>query len=90
MNPLLKEIRHKPLIGQLAFVPLVFATQAIKPEAHTVLFVLSVLAITSRSSIRRRPPRGEGDSLGNNPSIFNHCTSISSGFAIEVPLSMAY
>jgi Ca2+:H+ antiporter len=45
MNPLLKEIRHNPLLWLLAFVPVVFVAHAIRPEAHTLLFVLSVLAI---------------------------------------------
>jgi Ca2+:H+ antiporter len=45
MNPLLKEIRHNPLLWLLAFVPMVFATAKLTPEAHTLLFVLSVLAI---------------------------------------------
>src|SRR5215207_6496692 len=45
MNPLLKEIRHNPLLWLLAFVPVLFAAQSIKPDAHTLLFVLSVLAI---------------------------------------------
>jgi Ca2+:H+ antiporter len=45
MNPLLKEIRHNPLLWLLAFVPVLFVAQNIKPDAHTLLFVLSVLAI---------------------------------------------
>jgi Ca2+:H+ antiporter len=45
MNPLLKEIRHNPLLWLLAFVPVLFVAQTIKPDAHTLLFVLSVLAI---------------------------------------------
>jgi Ca2+/H+ antiporter len=45
VNPLLKEIRHNPLLWLLAFVPVLFAAQNIKPDAHTLLFVLSVLAI---------------------------------------------
>ena len=45
MNPLLKDIRHNPLLWLLAFVPMVFAAAKLKPEAHTLLFVLSVLAI---------------------------------------------
>src|SRR5918997_264872 len=45
MNPLLREIRHNPLLWLLAFVPVVLATQKFQPEAHTRLFVLSVLAI---------------------------------------------
>src|SRR5213075_2802581 len=45
MKALLKEIRHNPLLWLLVFVPVVFAAARIKPEAHTLLFVLSVLAI---------------------------------------------
>ncbi|MDD5141285.1 MAG: hypothetical protein PHY43_13620 [Verrucomicrobiales bacterium] len=45
MKTLLKEIRHNPLLWLLAFVPVVFAAQKLKPEAHTLIFVLSVLAI---------------------------------------------
>jgi Ca2+:H+ antiporter len=45
MHPLLKEFRHNPLLWLLAFVPVVFAAQTLKPEAHTLLFALSVLAL---------------------------------------------
>jgi Ca2+:H+ antiporter len=33
MNPLLNEIRHNPTLWLLAFVPVVFAAQQLKPEA---------------------------------------------------------
>ena len=45
MNALLKDIRQTPLLWLLAFVPVVFVAAKIKPEAETLLFVLSVLAI---------------------------------------------
>src|SRR6187431_440830 len=45
MKQLLKEIRHNPLLWLLAFVPVVFVAATLKPEEHTLLFVLSVLAI---------------------------------------------
>jgi Ca2+:H+ antiporter len=45
MNPLLKEIRQNPLLWLLAFVPVLFVAQTIRPDAHTLLFLLSVLAI---------------------------------------------
>ncbi len=45
MKPLLKEIRHNPMLWLLVFAPVVFAAQNLKSEAHTLLFVLSVLAI---------------------------------------------
>lgn len=51
MNPLLKEIRHNPLLWLLAFVPMVFAAAMLKPEAHTLLFVLSVLAIVPLAAL---------------------------------------
>ena len=45
MNILFAEIRRNPLLWLLAFVPVVFAAHKLTPEAHTLLFVLSVLAI---------------------------------------------
>lgn len=51
MNPLLKEIRRNPLLWLLAFVPVLFAGQKLKPEAHTLLFVLSVLAIVPLATL---------------------------------------
>jgi Ca2+:H+ antiporter len=51
MNALLKHIRHTPLLWLLAFVPVVFAAEKLKPEAHTALFVLSVLAIVPLAAL---------------------------------------
>jgi Ca2+:H+ antiporter len=51
MKQLLKEIRHNPMLWLLAFVPLVFAFQKLKPESHTLLFVLSVLAIVPLAAL---------------------------------------
>ncbi len=51
MNPLLKEVRHNPLLWLLAFVPVVFAAAKLEPEAHTLLFVLSVLAIVPLAAL---------------------------------------
>src|SRR5437763_16914975 len=45
MHLLLQEIRHNRLLWLLVFVPLLFVAHAIRPEAHTLLFILSVLAI---------------------------------------------
>src|SRR4029450_13394236 len=45
MAHLLKEMRHNPLLWLLAIVPGVFGAAKLAPEAHTLLFVLSVLAI---------------------------------------------
>jgi Ca2+:H+ antiporter len=45
MKQLLKEIGRNPLLWMLAVVPVVFAVERFQPEAHTLLFVLSVLGI---------------------------------------------
>ena len=50
-EPLLKEIRRNPMLWLLAFLPVVFAATKLKPEAHTVLFVLSVLAIVPLAAL---------------------------------------
>ena len=51
MNPLLKEIRRNPVLWLLAFEPVVLIAQHVKPEAHTLLFVLSVLAIVPLAAL---------------------------------------
>ena len=50
-EPLLKEIRRNPMLWLLAFLPVVFAAAKLKLEAHTVLFVLSVLAIVPLAAL---------------------------------------
>src|SRR5438477_4374907 len=45
MTPLFHEIRRNPLLWLLVFVPAVLVVEKLKPEADTLLFVLSVLAI---------------------------------------------
>ena len=42
MTPLLEDIRNTPLLWLLALVPVVLVAQALRPEAHTLLFILSV------------------------------------------------
>jgi Ca2+:H+ antiporter len=51
MKQLLEEIRHNPLLWLLAFVPVVLVAQKLKPEAHTLLFVLSVCAIVPLAAL---------------------------------------
>jgi Ca2+:H+ antiporter len=68
VNPLLKEIRHNPLLWLLAFVPVVFAVRKLAPEAHTQLFVLSVLAIVPLAVLLSRATEAvaakTGDAVG--------------------------
>jgi Ca2+:H+ antiporter len=51
LQPLLKEIRHTPLLWMLVFVPIVLAAEAAVPHSHTLLFVLSVLAIVPLAAL---------------------------------------
>ena len=51
MHLLLKEIRHNPVLWLLVFVPAVFVAQRAGPEAHTLLFVLSILAIVPLAAL---------------------------------------
>src|SRR5260370_14442807 len=51
MNHLLKEIRHDPLLWMLVLVPVVFAAENLRPAAHTLLFMLSVLAIVPLAAL---------------------------------------
>lgn len=51
MNPLLKEIRRNPLLWLLGFVPVLFALAKLKPDSHTLLFVVSVLAIVPLAAL---------------------------------------
>lgn len=68
MTPLLKEIRHNPLLWLLVLVPVVLATQIIKPEAHTLLFLLSVAAIVPLAALLSRATESvaakTGDTIG--------------------------
>jgi len=51
MNLLFKEVRRNPLLWLLAFVPVLFVFAKLKPESHTLLFVLSVLAIVPLAAL---------------------------------------
>jgi Ca2+:H+ antiporter len=51
MKALLKEIRHNPLLWLLVFVPVVLLAAKVKHDAHTLLFVLSVLAIVPLAAL---------------------------------------
>ena len=51
INPLFRDIRDNRLLWLLALVPVLLAAKALKPEAHTLLFVLSVLAIVPLAAL---------------------------------------
>jgi Ca2+:H+ antiporter len=54
VSPLLKEIRRSPLLWLLALVPVVLTAQILNPEAHTLLFVLSIAAIVPLAALLSR------------------------------------
>jgi Ca2+:H+ antiporter len=68
MNRLVQEIRHNPLLWLCAFVPIVFVVHQIEPELHTLLFVLSVLAIVPLAALLSHATESvaakTGDSIG--------------------------
>jgi Ca2+:H+ antiporter len=68
VSPLFKEIRHDPLLWLLALVPIVFVAQILAPEAHTLLFVLSVGAIIPLAALLSRATESvavkTGDTIG--------------------------
>jgi len=51
MKQLLKEIRHNPLLWSLALIPVLFVCHRLKPESHTLLFVLSVFSIVPLAAL---------------------------------------
>jgi Ca2+:H+ antiporter len=46
-----KALRHNPLYGLLLFVPVVLVMEHLRPEAHTALFLLSVVAIVPLAAL---------------------------------------
>jgi Ca2+:H+ antiporter len=65
---LLGEIRRTPLLWLLVFVPLALAGEHLWPEAGTLLFLLSILAIAPLAALLSRATEAvaerTGDALG--------------------------
>jgi Ca2+:H+ antiporter len=101
VKQLLKEIRHNPLLWLLAFVPLVFTFHKLKPESHTLLFVLSVLAIVplaallshATESVAAKTGDGVGGllnaTLGNLTELVIALTALRAGQYMLVKASIA-
>jgi len=68
MSILLQEIRSTPLLWLLVLVPVVLVAQVLAPEAHTLLFVLSVGAIIPLAALLSRATEAvaarTGDMIG--------------------------
>jgi Ca2+:H+ antiporter len=65
MDPLLREIRRTPLLWMLAFVPVVLGTARIVPEAHTLLFVLAILAIVPLATLLSHATEAVAEKTGD-------------------------
>lgn len=51
MSRLLDQIKSNPLLWLLVFVPVVLVVEIVRPDAHTLLFLLSVLAIVPLAAL---------------------------------------
>jgi Ca2+:H+ antiporter len=65
MNPLLKELRHNPILWLLALVPVTLLAAKLAPTAHTVLFALSVLAIVPLASLLSHATESVAEKTGD-------------------------
>jgi Ca2+:H+ antiporter len=65
MHPLLKEVRHNPLLWLLAAVPVVLIAAKLAPTAHTLLFVLSVLAIVPLAALLSHATESVAEKTGD-------------------------
>ena len=64
MNLFFKELRHKPMLWLLALVPVPLVAAKLVPTAHTLLFVLSVLAIVPLAALLSHATESVADKTG--------------------------
>ena len=101
MAHVLGEIRKNPLLWLLVFVPLVLVGEHVWPEAHTLLFLLSILAIVplaallsqATESVAERTGDAVGGllnaSLGNLTELVIALTALQAGQYLLVKASIA-
>jgi Ca2+:H+ antiporter len=65
MTPLISEIRHTPLLWLLVLVPIVLIAAQLAPSAHTLLFVLSVLAIVPLAALLSHATESVAEKTGD-------------------------
>ena len=65
MDPLLKEFRHNPMLWLLALVPVALVAAKLVPAAHTLLFVLSVLAIVPLAALLSHATESVAEKTGD-------------------------
>lgn len=65
MGPLLKELRHNPMLWLLVLVPVALVAAQLVPDAHTLLFVLSVLAIVPLATLLSHATESVAEKTGD-------------------------
>lgn len=66
MNQLLTELRKNPILWLLVAVPVVLVAERTIPDAHTMLFLLSVLAIVPLAALLSRATEAVAAHTGDN------------------------
>ena len=65
MSRILSEIRKSRLLWLLVFVPVVLAGERLSPQRHTLLFLLSVLAIVPLAALLSRATESVAERTGD-------------------------
>jgi Ca2+:H+ antiporter len=65
VDPLLKELRHNPMLWLLVLVPVALVAAKLVPTAHTLLFVLSVLAIVPLAALLSHATESVAEKTGD-------------------------
>jgi Ca2+:H+ antiporter len=65
MNRVFQEFRSSPLLWLVVFVPIVFVAERALPERHTLLFLLSVLAIIPLAALLSRATESVAERTGD-------------------------
>jgi Ca2+:H+ antiporter len=65
MHLLLKELRHNPILWLLAFVPVALIAARTAPAAHTLLFVLSLLATVPLAALLSHATESVAEKTGD-------------------------
>lgn len=65
MDPLLKELRRNPILWLLVLVPLALIAAKWAPEAHTLLFILSVAAIIPLAALLSQATESLAEKTGD-------------------------
>jgi Ca2+:H+ antiporter len=101
IDPLLAEIRNSRLLWLLAIVPFLLVFKALRPETHTALFILSILAIVPLAALLSRATESvaarTGDmiggllnaTLGNLTELIIALTALHAGQYVLVKASIA-